>query len=110
MPLVGRQSNSRLPPGVLQAMKTLRVTVGLFLALIAASVNGVATYGYLGLATIEVFGSASADDSRWKATTTDDGIRFEPRDELAQLSLLTDSRYGKFAWFLVALCHLQRLD
>ena len=61
-------------------MKALRITVGLTLALIVASANAIAAYGYRGGAVFEVlFSSKPADDPRWTTTPTEDGPRHQPR-------------------------------
>ena len=88
-------------------MRPLRIFVGLFLALVVATINGLAGYGYLGLGLLDATWADHSEDPRWERAETEEGTRYQPKDGAAALSIYTDSAHGRFGAFLLALCSLQ---
>jgi hypothetical protein len=93
-------------------MTALRVIVGLMIAFVVSTINGFSGIGYVVGGEFEIsmqaaVGNEAKDDSRWE--TKEDGAEsaISPRDGLAALSLLLESKFGKFGLVLQVLCLLQ---
>ena len=93
-------------------MTVLRVIVGLMLAFIVSAINGFSGIGYVVGGEFEIsmnaaVGNEANDDSRWETQEEGAESAINPRDGLAALSLLLESKFGRFGLFLQVLCLLQ---
>lgn len=93
-------------------MKALRIITGLVLAFVVSTVNGVAGFGYIVGGEFEMsmnaaYGNEAASDPRWKKEEVDERTVTMPRDQKAALSLLLETKHGRFGLFLEMVCLFQ---
>ncbi|NIR32821.1 MAG: hypothetical protein GWN84_26690 [Gammaproteobacteria bacterium] len=93
-------------------MKPLKIVTGLMLALVVSATNGIAGLGYIVGGEFEMslnaaFGNEAASDPRWKSEQVDERTVTTPRDEKAALSLLLETKHGRFGLFLQMVCLFQ---
>ena len=94
-------------------MTALRIIAGLMLALVVSVVNGIAAVGYTIGGEFEMSMQAAFDggiesDSRWESGQAEDGtITKSPRDWKAAISLLGETKHGRFGLALQVFCLLQ---
>jgi len=85
--------------------KAIRISTGIMLAFVIASINGIAGYGYtFGGAfqsTINMMGAKAEKDPRLSVRINEDGRKkVKPKDVLSALSLIASTRLGAFGIFL----------
>jgi hypothetical protein len=93
-------------------MTAFRVVVGLMLAFAVSTINGLSGIGYTVGGELEIslqaaLENGAKDDSRWQSQENGAGSTISPRDGLAALSLLAESKFGRFGLFLQVFCLLQ---
>ena len=93
------------------SMKTTgpRVVVAVLLILVVSIINGISGIGYTVGGEFEASMQAAVveDDPRWQERQEDDKTVKSPRDASAAVSLLAETRYGRFGLALQVLCALQ---
>ncbi|MDH3760851.1 MAG: hypothetical protein OEU50_07680 [Gammaproteobacteria bacterium] len=93
-------------------MTIFRIIVGLILAFIVSTINGVSGIGYTVGGEFEVsiqaaLKNGAKDDPRWQNQENGADSTMSPRNGLATLSLLLESKFGRFGLFLQVFCLLQ---
>ncbi len=93
-------------------MTIFRVIVGLVLAFVVSMINGISSIGYTVGGEFEVlmqavFENGAKDDPRWQGQENGTDSTMRPRDVLAALSLLLESKFGRFGLFLQVVSLLQ---
>ena len=93
-------------------MKIYKLIVGLILAFIVSTINGISGIGYTVGGEFEISLQAAVDDkveddSRWKTQGEDTESYLIPRDRKSALILLLESKFGRLGLFLQVLCLLQ---
>ncbi len=82
------------------------------LALVVATINGFSGIGYIVGGEFEISMEAAAgnetkNDPRWQSQQNSTETTMSPRDEMATLSLLLESKFGRFGLFLQVVCLIQ---
>lgn len=94
-------------------MTAIRILTGLVLALVVSTANGLAGLGYTAGGEFEASMQAavhkSEGDERWKSKEAGGTVVKEPRNEMAAVSLIAGTKYGRFGLALQILCTLQFL-
>lgn len=92
-------------------MQAFRIGTGLMLVLVVSVINGVSAMGYTIGGEFEIsmqtIGDGAASDPRWQKSENGTESTLSPRDDRAALSLLWDSKFGRFGLLLQVLCLLQ---
>jgi len=93
-------------------MTAIRVVIGLVLAFVVSPINGISGIGYTVGGEFEIsmqaaMGNEAKDDPRWQSDENAAKSTMSPRNGLATLSLLAESRFGRFGLFLQLFCILQ---
>ncbi|MDJ0682068.1 MAG: hypothetical protein QNJ18_19680 [Xenococcaceae cyanobacterium MO_167.B52] len=93
-------------------MKSFKIIVGFALAFIVSIINGISGVGYVVGGEFEISFQAAVEneaetDSRWENRKDDDKLFKSPKDGLAALSLLLETKFGRFGLLLQVLCLLQ---
>ncbi len=86
-----------------------RIIVAVLLILVVSIVNGISGVGYTigGEFETSLQAAAGKDDPRWQERREDGKTVQAPRDAIAAISLLLETKYGRFGIFLQLLALLQ---
>ena len=71
-------------------------------------INGSAGVGYIIAAEFEIsLQSINDKDERWERQELENKVKLSPRNDLAALELIIQSKYGKFGFFLIFVALVQ---